>query len=62
VKHSPHAGETRDADFAVATNCGQIKIGSLVQSDWLTKYNQLLRSEERLGDAILYARRSIERG
>ena len=51
---SHRSGETEDspiADLAVATNCGQIKTGSLSRSDRLAKYNQLIRIEERLGDA-----------
>ena len=49
---SHRSGETEDttiADLAVATNCGQIKTGSLARSDRLAKYNQLLRIEEELG-------------
>ncbi|MEM9625268.1 MAG: phosphopyruvate hydratase [Pseudomonadota bacterium] len=55
---SHRSGETEDAtiaDLAVATNCGQIKTGSLSRSDRLAKYNQLLRIEESLGDAARYA-------
>ncbi|GAB4575680.1 MAG: phosphopyruvate hydratase [Rhodothalassiaceae bacterium] len=55
---SHRSGETEDAtiaDLAVATNCGQIKTGSLSRSDRLAKYNQLLRIEERLGTAARYA-------
>ncbi len=55
---SHRSGETEDstiADLAVATNCGQIKTGSLARSDRLAKYNQLLRIEEQLGDAGVYA-------
>jgi enolase len=55
---SHRSGETEDstiADLAVATNCGQIKTGSLSRSDRLAKYNQLLRIEEELGDAARYA-------
>ena len=62
---SHRSGETEDstiADLAVATNCGQIKTGSLARSDRLAKYNQLLRIEEQLGDAALYAGRTILRG
>ncbi len=62
---SHRSGETEDAtiaDLAVATNCGQIKTGSLARSDRLAKYNQLIRIEEMLGDAAEYARRSILRG
>jgi enolase len=54
---SHRSGETEDAtiaDLAVATNCGQIKTGSLARSDRLAKYNQLLRIEERLGAAARY--------
>ena len=59
---SHRSGETEDAtiaDLAVATNCGQIKTGSLARSDRLAKYNQLIRIEEALGDAAIYAGRSI---
>jgi len=62
---SHRSGETEDAtiaDLAVATNCGQIKTGSLSRSDRLAKYNQLLRIEEQLGPAALYAGDSIRRG
>ena len=55
---SHRSGETEDAtiaDLAVATNCGQIKTGSLSRSDRLAKYNQLLRIEESLGDQACYA-------
>ena len=55
---SHRSGETEDttiADLAVATNCGQIKTGSLARSDRLAKYNQLIRIEEQLGDAAHYA-------
>ncbi len=61
---SHRSGETEDAtiaDLAVATNCGQIKTGSLARSDRLAKYNQLIRIEEMLGDAAVYAGRSILR-
>jgi enolase len=61
---SHRSGETEDstiADLAVATNCGQIKTGSLARSDRLAKYNQLLRIEEQLGDTPVYAGRSILR-
>ena len=61
---SHRSGETEDstiADLAVATNCGQIKTGSLARSDRLAKYNQLLRIEEQLGDTAQYAGRSILR-
>lgn len=57
---SHRSGETEDstiADLAVATNCGQIKTGSLSRSDRLAKYNQLLRIEEGLGAAARYAGR-----
>ena len=57
---SHRSGETEDttiADLAVATNCGQIKTGSLARSDRLAKYNQLLRIEEELGDVAHYAGR-----
>jgi enolase len=59
---SHRSGETEDAtiaDLAVATNCGQIKTGSLSRSDRLAKYNQLIRIEEQLGEAAEYAGRSI---
>ena len=55
---SHRSGETEDAtiaDLAVATNCGQIKTGSLARSDRLAKYNQLIRIEEELGDCAHYA-------
>ncbi|WP_411818408.1 phosphopyruvate hydratase [Hyphococcus sp. DH-69] len=55
---SHRSGETEDAtiaDLAVATNCGQIKTGSLARSDRLAKYNQLLRIEQELGDMARYA-------
>jgi enolase len=61
---SHRSGETEDstiADLAVATNCGQIKAGSLSRSDRLAKYNQLLRIEEQLGDQAVYAGRAIIR-
>ncbi|SEA22536.1 phosphopyruvate hydratase [Rubrimonas cliftonensis] len=61
---SHRSGETEDAtiaDLAVATNCGQIKTGSLARSDRLAKYNQLIRIEEQLGDTAIYAGRSILR-
>jgi enolase len=61
---SHRSGETEDttiADLAVATNCGQIKTGSLARSDRTAKYNQLLRIEEQLGDQAIYAGRSILR-
>ncbi|MCA0255665.1 MAG: phosphopyruvate hydratase [Proteobacteria bacterium] len=59
---SHRSGETEDstiADLAVATNCGQIKTGSLARSDRLAKYNQLIRIEEQLGVQAAYAGRSI---
>jgi len=59
---SHRSGETEDAtiaDLAVATNCGQIKTGSLARSDRLAKYNQLIRIEETLGEVAEYAGRSI---
>jgi len=62
---SHRSGETEDAtiaDLAVATNCGQIKTGSLARSDRLAKYNQLIRIEEELGDAAVFAGRAILRG
>jgi len=62
---SHRSGETEDAtiaDLAVATNCGQIKTGSLARSDRLAKYNQLIRIEEQLGQMAVYAGRSILRG
>ena len=61
---SHRSGETEDAtiaDLAVATNCGQIKTGSLSRSDRLAKYNQLIRIEEMLGETAIYAGRSILR-
>ena len=61
---SHRSGETEDAtiaDLAVATNCGQIKTGSLSRSDRLAKYNQLIRIEEMLGETGEYAGRSILR-
>ena len=62
---SHRSGETEDttiADLAVATNCGQIKTGSLARTDRLAKYNQLIRIEEALGTTARYAGRSILRG
>lgn len=59
---SHRSGETEDAtiaDIAVATNCGQIKTGSLSRSDRMAKYNQLIRIEEELGDTAKYAGKSI---
>ena len=61
---SHRSGETEDAtiaDLAVATNCGQIKTGSLARSDRLAKYNQLIRIEEMLGETAEYAGDSILR-
>ncbi|MEM9851710.1 MAG: phosphopyruvate hydratase, partial [Pseudomonadota bacterium] len=62
---SHRSGETEDttiADLAVATNCGQIKTGSLSRSDRLAKYNQLIRIEEQLDETAIYAGRSVLRG
>jgi enolase len=62
---SHRSGETEDstiADLAVATNCGQIKTGSLARSDRLAKYNQLLRIEEELDDQAIYAGRAALKG
>ena len=62
---SHRSGETEDstiADLAVATNCGQIKTGSLSRSDRLAKYNQLIRIEEMLGETAEYAGRGILKG
>ena len=62
---SHRSGETEDAtiaDLAVATNCGQIKTGSLSRSDRLAKYNQLLRIEEELGPAAVYGGAQLRRG
>ena len=59
---SHRSGETADttiSDLAVATNCGQIKTGSLARSDRLAKYNQLLRIEEQLGSNAVFAGRSV---
>ena len=59
---SHRSGETEDAtiaDLAVATNCGQIKTGSLSRSDRLAKYNQLLRIERQLGDNALFLGRAV---
>ena len=59
---SHRSGETEDttiADLAVATNCGQIKTGSLARSDRLAKYNQLLRIEEELGSSAKYGGRAV---
>jgi enolase len=61
---SHRSGETEDstiADLAVATNCGQIKTGSLARSDRTSKYNQLIRIEQQLGDAARYAGSTILR-
>jgi enolase len=61
---SHRSGETEDttiADLAVATNCGQIKTGSLARSDRLAKYNQLIRIEEELGGQAKYTGRSVFR-
>jgi enolase len=62
---SHRSGETEDstiADLAVATNCGQIKTGSLSRSDRMAKYNQLIRIEQDLGAAARYAGRTVLRG
>jgi len=62
---SHRSGETEDttiADLAVATNCGQIKTGSLARTDRLAKYNQLMRIEEELGSMARYAGREIFAG
>ena len=59
---SHRSGETEDttiADIAVATNCGQIKTGSMSRTDRMAKYNQLIRIEEELGDIAVYAGKSI---
>ena len=64
VVMSHRSGETEDstiADLAVATNCGQIKTGSLARSDRTAKYNQLIRIEQNLGPAARYAGRTILR-
>jgi enolase len=61
---SHRSGETEDAtiaDLAVATNCGQIKTGSLSRSDRLAKYNQLIRIEEQLGTSAVFAGRTVLR-
>ena len=61
---SHRSGETEDttiADLAVATNCGQIKTGSLSRSDRLAKYNQLLRIAEDLGPAARYAGQGVRK-
>ncbi|GAB5511781.1 MAG: phosphopyruvate hydratase [Hyphomicrobiales bacterium] len=62
---SHRSGETEDttiADLSVATNCGQIKTGSLARSDRLAKYNQLIRIEEQLGASALYHGRAMLKG
>jgi enolase len=62
---SHRSGETEDstiADLAVATNCGQIKTGSLARSDRTAKYNQLLRIEQELGAQAIYPGRAALRG
>ncbi len=62
---SHRSGETEDAtiaDLAVATNCGQIKTGSLARSDRTAKYNQLIRIEQQLGTAARFAGETILRG
>ena len=62
---SHRSGETEDstiADLAVATNCGQIKTGSMSRSDRLAKYNQLIRIEEELGEQARFAGRSSIKG
>src|SRR6185295_17927522 len=62
VVMSHRSGETEDAtiaDIAVATNCGQIKTGSLSRSVRLAKYNQLLRIEQTLGKSGIYAGRTV---
>ncbi|HEY8261305.1 MAG TPA: phosphopyruvate hydratase, partial [Methylosinus sp.] len=62
---SHRSGETEDstiADIAVATNSGQIKTGSLARSDRVAKYNQLIRIEEELGPAAIYAGRNALKG
>ena len=59
---SHRSGETEDstiADIAVATNCGQIKTGSMSRTDRMAKYNQLIRIEEELGDMAIFAGKSI---
>jgi enolase len=60
---SHRSGETEDttiADLAVATNCGQIKTGSLSRSDRLAKYNQLIRIEKQLGKSAIYSGKSAK--
>jgi enolase len=62
---SHRSGETEDttiADLAVATNCGQIKTGSMSRSDRIAKYNQLLRIEEELGDEAIYGVHKMKAG
>jgi enolase len=62
---SHRSGETEDstiADLAVASNCGQIKTGSLARSDRTAKYNQLLRIEQELGSQARYAGRLAIKG
>jgi enolase len=62
---SHRSGETEDttiADLAVGSACGQIKTGSLSRSDRVAKYNRLLRIEEELGDAAVYAGRTTLAG
>jgi len=62
---SHRSGETEDttiADLAVATNCGQIKTGSLARSDRTAKYNQLLRIEQELGPQARYGGRAAVKG
>jgi enolase len=62
---SHRSGETEDttiADLAVATNCGQIKTGSLARSDRTAKYNRLLRIEEELGKEARYGGRAAVKG
>ena len=62
---SHRSGETEDstiADLAVATNCGQIKTGSLARSDRTAKYNQLLRIEQQLGEQANICRQSGAEG
>jgi enolase len=60
---SHRSGETEDAtiaDIAVATNCGQIKTGSMSRSDRIAKYNQLLRIEEELGNDAVFGVRKLK--
>ena len=60
---SHRSGETEDstiADLAVATNCGQIKTGSMSRSDRIAKYNQLLRIEEELGDDAIFGIKKLK--